>query len=106
MARRSGDYAMAGVVARARLDGGRVHEPRFVFFGVGDTPVVATGAAAASAGKALDAVTLKAAQQALDTDLDPPTDQHGGPAMKRQLARTILARALARLVDRQEERRA
>ena len=49
-------------------------------------------------GKAPDAAVLAAAQAALDSDLDPAADQHGGPAMKRQLARTLLARAVARLL--------
>ena len=44
LARRSGDYAMAGVAAKAQLDGGALVEPRLVFFGVGD------GAGAGRAG--------------------------------------------------------
>ena len=55
LARRSGDYAMAGVVARAEVAGGTLVEPRLVFFGVGDTPVVAERAMAARRRQAADA---------------------------------------------------
>src|ERR1043165_6030898 len=47
VARRSGDYAMAGIVARVRLSGGVLADPRLVFFGVGEAPVTAKGAMAA-----------------------------------------------------------
>ncbi len=84
LARRSGDYAMAGLALRARVDGAILHEPKLVFFGVGDTPVTANRAAAVLDGRPADATAMTAAQAALDADLDPPADQHGGPAMKRQ----------------------
>ena len=97
LARRSGDYAMAGVVLAAG-PGAPLLDPRLVFFGVGDRPIIATGAAARLAAGGAD--VLAAAQTALDHDLDPPSDQHGGPAFKRQLARVLLARAVASLTDR------
>jgi carbon-monoxide dehydrogenase medium subunit len=100
LARRSGDYAMAGVVARAKRGGSALVtlvEPRIVFFGVGDKPVAAERAMAAAGGKQVIPETVAAAQTALDADLDPPADQHGGREMKRHLARVLLARVLARL---------
>jgi carbon-monoxide dehydrogenase medium subunit len=97
LARRSGDYAMAGVAAKARLAGATLIEPQLVFFGVGDRPVVAERTMAAISGQQVLATTVAVAQAALDTDLDPPADQHGGPQTKRQLARVLLARALTRL---------
>jgi aerobic carbon-monoxide dehydrogenase medium subunit len=77
-----------------------------VFFGVGETPVTATGAMAAMAGKPATAETIARAQAALDADLDPSEDQHGGPDMKRHLARVLLARALRRLAGTEEARAA
>jgi carbon-monoxide dehydrogenase medium subunit len=97
LTRRSGDYAMAGVVVRARVTGRTLIEPRIVFFGVGEKPVVGARAMAAVAGQQVTSATLAAAHSALDADLDPPEDQHGSPAMKRHLARVVLARALARI---------
>ncbi len=95
VARRSGDYAMAGLAAWVDMPGGRVTAARLVFFGVGSGPVLAAGAGAALAGRALDGEAVAAAQAALAQDLDPPGDMHGPPAMKRHLARVLVGRALA-----------
>jgi carbon-monoxide dehydrogenase medium subunit len=106
LARRSGDYAMAGIAAKAKVTGSTIIEPRIVFFGVGDGPVLAERAMAAAGGKQVLPDTIAAAQSALDGDLDPPADQHGSPEMKGHLARVLLARALNRLVGREEARAA
>jgi aerobic carbon-monoxide dehydrogenase medium subunit len=98
IARRAGDYAMAGIVAKATVTGDQLTAPRLVFFGVGAGPVLAPRAAAILDGKPMSDETIKAAATALDHDLDPPADPHGGPDMKRQLARTLLARAVRRLI--------
>jgi carbon-monoxide dehydrogenase medium subunit len=97
LARRSGDYAMAGIVARAVFAAGRLADPHIVFFAVGDTPVVATGAMAALADRPADKAAIAAACAALKADLDPPADLNGGPDMKRHLAGVLLARAIDRL---------
>ena len=106
LTRRSGDYAMAGIVARAQVAGGVLTDTRLVYFGVGETAVVAKGAMAALARKPPTLETIARAQGALDADLDPPADQHGNPDMKRHLARVLLARALRRLTGAQEARAA
>jgi carbon-monoxide dehydrogenase medium subunit len=97
VARRSGDYAMAGLAAWLAMDGARVASARLVFFGVGSGPVLATRATAALSGQALDANAIAAAQAALAQDLDPPADMHGPPEMKRHLARVLVQRALSSL---------
>jgi aerobic carbon-monoxide dehydrogenase medium subunit len=81
-------------------------DARLVFFGVGVGPVTAGSAMAAVADKTPTAETIAAAQAALTADLDPPADLHGGPDMKRHLARVLLARALLRLAGAREERTA
>jgi len=97
VARRSGDYAMAGLAACLSL-GTRVSDARLVYFGVGAGPVLARRASAALERRALDAAAVQAAQAALRDDLDPPGDLHGPPEMKRHLARVLTARALARFM--------
>jgi carbon-monoxide dehydrogenase medium subunit len=98
VARRSGDYAMAGLALSLDLDGkGVVSDARPVFFALGDRPVLAKAAAKALIGKPLDPRSVATAQAALERDLDPPADIHGGPAMKLHLARVLLARAAARI---------
>jgi aerobic carbon-monoxide dehydrogenase medium subunit len=94
LARRSGDYAIAGLVLAADIDGDRLGDTRAVFFGVGDAPVLASGAMdALDAGAGIDAACA-----ALDQDLDPAADLQGGPEMKRHLARVLLRRAVDSLV--------
>lgn len=102
VARRSGDYAMAGLAACITLDGPRVAAARLAYFGVGNGPVLARGAMAALQGRALGAESIAAAQIALAGDLDPPSDLHGPPEMKRHLARVLTARALSRFLPATE----
>jgi aerobic carbon-monoxide dehydrogenase medium subunit len=99
LARRHGDFALAGVAAGARVESGVVAESRLVFFGVGTRPVRARRAEAALAGGRADAEALAAAGRALDGDLDPPGDVHGSPALRRHLARVLLARVVGRFVE-------
>jgi carbon-monoxide dehydrogenase medium subunit len=106
LTRRSGDYAMAGIAAKAEVARGTLVDPRLVFFGVGEGPVTASGAMAAIAGKPVSEETIAAAQAALAADLDPPADQHASPEMKRHLSRVLLARALRRLAGAEEARAA
>ena len=80
---------MRGVIGAARL----------VFFGVGTAADAGEAAEAALAGRRADADTLAAAGRALDDDLDPPGDMHGSPALRRHLARVLLARVVGRLVE-------
>jgi aerobic carbon-monoxide dehydrogenase medium subunit len=93
LARRSGDYAMAGLVTYAAPG----EAARLVFFGVGDGPVHAPRAGAALGAGPWPSSAVAAAQAALDSDLNPPGDQHGGPALKRHLARVLLGRAVSHL---------
>jgi carbon-monoxide dehydrogenase medium subunit len=106
LARRSGDYAMVGVAAKARLAGATLIDPQLVLFGVAGRPVLAQRAMVAISGQQVLASTIPAAQAALDADIDPPADQHGSPETKRHLARVLLARALHRLGGLAEERAA
>ncbi|KAF0119501.1 MAG: carbon-monoxide dehydrogenase medium subunit [Xanthobacteraceae bacterium] len=93
--RRSGDYAMAGLAAVLSVQpSGHVDVARLVYFGVGSGAEIAKGASAALAGSPLGAASIAAAQAALADDLDPPGDLHGGPELKRHLARVLTGRAL------------
>lgn len=101
LARRHGDYALAGLAAAARVDGAAVAEIRLVFFGVGSTPVRARQAEAAMAGSGPAQERLDAAGAALVADLDPPGDVHASPALRRHLARVLLRRTVAQILGEQ-----
>ncbi len=99
LARRHGDFALAGLAARLRLEGPTVREARLVFFGVGDRPVRARSAETALTGRGPDPEALAAAGRALGRDLDPPGDIHASPALRRHLAGVLLARVLRRMMN-------
>jgi carbon-monoxide dehydrogenase medium subunit len=97
LARRQGDFALAGLAAHGRVDGDALGEVRLAFFGVGVAPVRARAAEGALRGRRVDADVLAAAVRALDGDLDPPDDVHASAAVRRQLARVLLSRVVRRL---------
>ncbi|MSQ21346.1 MAG: xanthine dehydrogenase family protein subunit M [Betaproteobacteria bacterium] len=95
LARRHGDYAIAGVAAIAKLDAGKFRDVRLAYLGVGATPILAKGAMAAIEGNAYSAEVVAAAQQALGRELDPIGDLYSAPPTKTHLARVLTGRALA-----------
>lgn len=98
LARRHGDYAIVGLAAHAKLDGGRLSDVRLAFLGAGDRPMLAVEAARAVDGKAPAPAVVKAAQDALARDLDPPADLYTSSAAKLHLARVLTGRVLAALI--------
>jgi carbon-monoxide dehydrogenase medium subunit len=99
LARRHGDFALAGLAARARVEGDAIAEARLVLFGVGPAPVRAHRAERALAGRRVDADVVAAAQRALAAELDPPGDVHGSPTLRRHLAGVLLSRVITRLAE-------
>jgi len=92
LARRHGDYAVAGLAASAHADGSGLKDIRLAFFGVDLTPLRAKGAEAA-----LAAGDVEKAVATLASDLDPPDDvQETGP-VKKHLAGVLLRRVAAQL---------
>jgi carbon-monoxide dehydrogenase medium subunit len=98
-ARRHGDYAIVGLAAQAVLQGDRFADLRLGYFAVGDKPVLAK-AAGKLAGVAITPALLAEASEALSHELDPHEDQQATPTMRRHLARVLLARCVASLLNR------
>ena len=98
LARRHGDFALVGLAAHCRIEGGAVKEARLAFCGVGATPLRALHAELALSAARSGANASAEACRALDADLDPPGDVHASPALRRHLARVLLARTLAQIV--------
>jgi carbon-monoxide dehydrogenase medium subunit len=99
LARRHGDFALAGLAARARVERDVIAETRLVFFGIGTRPVRARAAEAALTGGRASADRVAAARHALENDVDPPGDIHATPALRRHLAGVLLTRVVSRLVE-------
>lgn len=87
VARRSGDYALAGLCLVKRAGGHRVS-----LFSVGPTPVLAANCMAA-----LDAGDIDGAVAALAGEIDPSSDPQASAAYRRHLAGVLLRRAVARI---------
>lgn len=101
LARRHGDYAMAGLALCVR-GGEQVEEARLALFSVADRPLRAKAAEAALVGAPMRALADAAATAvaALD-EVSFAGDMNAGPATKRHLAGVLLARAAARLAARE-----
>jgi carbon-monoxide dehydrogenase medium subunit len=93
LARRRGDYAVAGVAIAARFQRTVAQQVRLAFLGVGATPLRAPRTEALLAGKELSSATIEIALASLKAELDPLADLHHDGATKRHLA-TVLARRL------------
>lgn len=95
LARRHGDYAMAGVAVTAGgAKGSALEQPRIAFFGVSDRALRAPRAEAALAGQMPDGAALTEAVAAL-SDLPINGDLHNPVDVKLKLAGVVLRRALA-----------
>jgi aerobic carbon-monoxide dehydrogenase medium subunit len=102
-ARRHGDYAIVGLAAQAVLHGDGFADLRLGYFAVGDRPVLAK-AAGKLIGVAITPALLAEASAALSDELDPDEDQQATPAMRRHLAKVLLARCVATLLNRPDLR--
>jgi aerobic carbon-monoxide dehydrogenase medium subunit len=98
VARRAGDYAICGAVARVSTAGGVVAEARLALFGVADRPVRA--AAAEAALRETPAAEAPGVAAALATeDVAFPDDPQVPAGYRRQIAAVSARRAVAQAVE-------
>ena len=84
VARRHGDFALAGLAAAARFEGGSLREARLACFGVANRPILLRAAGLE------EALTALHAMEVAGTDVYPVS-------YRRQLMRVLLERVFARL---------
>lgn len=95
--RRAGDFAMAMALVAYRVEGGRIADPRVGLGGVEPRPRRVPEAEAALAGRAPGAEAFRAAAEAgAAAAQDILEDARTPAAYRRDLARTVIARALER----------
>ena len=99
-ARRHGDYAIVGLAAQAIVTNGKFADLRLGFFAVGDRPLLAKAAAKLIGDRCNARRARWQPLAALDEELDPQEDQQASPAMRRHLAKVLLARGVAALLGR------
>ncbi|MFZ5823676.1 MAG: FAD binding domain-containing protein [Bacillota bacterium] len=104
LARRHGDFALAGVACTLTLDeAGVVADCRLGLTGVGLTPVRAREAEDLLKGQAPSAERFAAAAEAVRGAIMPEGDVHATAEYRRHLAGVLTERALARALQRAAE---
>jgi carbon-monoxide dehydrogenase medium subunit len=95
IARRSGDFAMAGVAATVSLDGNTAADARIALFGVHETPLRAEAAEALLRGTSFDADRIAAAATTAQEAVVPMDDLHASADYRRHLVGVLVRRAVA-----------
>src|SRR5262249_58968678 len=92
--RRAEDWAMVGVVAVVKSNGGTCEDVRIGLTNMGSTPLRATAAEDALRGQSLSPESIAAAAEHAADGTDPPADLNATQEYKRHLARVLTRRAL------------
>lgn len=96
VARRQGDFAIAGIAAVVTRDAsGMCSHARLAFCGVAEKPFHADEAAQSLIGSNLDEGAIKQASALAMAALDPPGNTHADPSYQRHIAGVLTRRALA-----------
>jgi carbon-monoxide dehydrogenase medium subunit len=102
IARRRGDFAIAGLALSCRRRKATLTGVRLALFGVADRPILARGAMAAIEGHELNHQIVVAATAALSAELEPPEDPAYPSDYRHRIACVLLERALAKLLPEQD----
>jgi 2-furoyl-CoA dehydrogenase FAD binding subunit len=100
IARRHGDFALAGVVTRVERDGDRVVAATLTGFGISDQPVTRDVAQLVQAGDGLPAALREGTAELAADLVDTAGDAHGSTGYRRRLFTVLAARELGRAYDR------
>jgi CO/xanthine dehydrogenase FAD-binding subunit len=102
IARRHGDYAMAGLATTLTLDAqGVIQSARLVYLNVGDGPVDAKQAAASLIGESPTAPVFKEAGRiASQNEMSPFGNLHASADYQQHLSAVLTERALAKAAER------
>jgi carbon-monoxide dehydrogenase medium subunit len=100
IARRHGDFALAGVGIVLVLRRGALAEARIALTGVGPTPVRATAAERLLVGQAPSEALWEAAAEAVRDAVSPDGDIHASAEYRRHVAGVLTQRALRESLSR------
>ena len=99
--RKVGDFATAAAAAQVTLGAdGKIARAGIALTSAGPTPVKATSAEQFLQGKVPDAAAVAQASKLASEAASPSADRRGSVEYKRDMARVLTARALARAVER------
>jgi CO/xanthine dehydrogenase FAD-binding subunit len=105
VARRHGDFAIAGLATSVTLSEGAVSDARLAFAGMSDVPVRAVAAEDLLVGERPSAGLFEEAARRATDGVDPPGDLHGSPEYRKKVAAALVRRGLQAAVDNADERR-
>jgi carbon-monoxide dehydrogenase medium subunit len=94
VARRPGDFALAGLFAAVAVEAGVVADVRLSFSGLDDRPVRAVGAEQVLLGHPLDPSAVDACADAVLAEVAPADDVHATAAHRAALAAALVRRLL------------
>ncbi len=92
VARRSGDFALVGLVMASRVEAGKVVRTAISWFGMGPTPLRSLQAEQAMTGQAVSDLDFAALAELAVADTDPPDDIQASAHYRRTVARRIFPR--------------
>jgi carbon-monoxide dehydrogenase medium subunit len=95
LARREGDFALAGVAVALDLDGRRIRRAGVALLGVGPLPIPATAAEELLVGAEPGDSEISAAADAAAAQAEPRADIHADADYRRELVRVLMRRALS-----------
>jgi carbon-monoxide dehydrogenase medium subunit len=104
VARRHGDFAVAGLAASLTLADGAISDARLAFAGMSDVPVRAADAEAFLIGESPSAELFDEAARRATEDIDPPADLHGSSEYRKKVAAALVRRGLRAAADNANER--
>jgi carbon-monoxide dehydrogenase medium subunit len=97
---RKGDFALVGVAATVTVKGGKIKGAALSLCGIGDRATRLSAVEATLAGAADSKQTFVAAAEAAASAVDPQEDVNADPTYRRDLVRTLVARALSEAAGR------
>ena len=95
LARRHGDFAIAGVAFQLFIEGGILADARLAYFASEARPTLGRASLAAIKGERLDATSIEAAVSALPEDLAPMGSAAASAKLRLYLQSVLTRRALA-----------
>ena len=105
VARRHGDFALAGCAALVDLDERRgVRDVRLALSGVADVPWRSRTVEEALIGRAPSEDSLRELRAVIARELDPPSDIHATGGYRRDVAGVVATRAVALAAERSTQR--
>jgi carbon-monoxide dehydrogenase medium subunit len=100
VARRHGDFALAGVAAVVTIRNGSFEGVRVALTGVGAVPVRVQPLEAAAVGQPATVATFRELGAQLAAEIDPSSDLHATADYRRRVVAVLVERALARAAER------